>query len=286
MTGASAITTHHRETVSGSWWLHERRPRPLLAPYVSMYEDYGSTITAASRDRHFPFGGLPLIWTFEGRLDQLDLSTGLFSPSNNFMAGMHDAPANTETTGATRGVQVNLTPIGARMLLGMSMHELTNTFIPLDTCPGDDWLNLGERLEQAPSTESRFEQLDAFFLQRFARASAVPEGVAWAWNQIAASHGAVTISQLTDALGVSRKRIVSDFREYVGLPPKTLARVTRFSRTLRMLERRGGAPQWTRVAAECGFYDQAHLIREVRAFTGDTPTQLLRRLLSRPAISS
>jgi AraC-like DNA-binding protein len=286
MTGTSAITTRHRETSSGSWWLYERRPHPLLAPYVSVYEDYGSSVTGPRRDRHLPFGGLPLIWTFEGRLDQLDVPTGLLSSSNNFIAGIHDIPAHTETTGATRGVQVNLTPIGARMLLGMSMHELTNTFIPLDACPGDDWLNLGHRLAHAPSTESRFELLDAFFLQRFARASAVPEGIAWAWNQIDASHGAVSISHLTDALGVSRKRIVSDFREYVGLPPKTLARLARFSRTLRLLERRTGAPHWTRVAAECGFYDQAHLIREVRAFTGDTPTQLLRRLLHRPAISS
>ena len=269
----------HRDTSDGAWWLYERRPHPVLAPYVSVYEDYGSTITATRRDRHFPFGGLPLIWTFEGHLDQVDLATGALTPSNDFIAGMHDVPANTETSGATRGVQVNLTPIGARMLLGISMHELTNSFIPIDACPTGDWLQLGEQLQHATSTESRFELLDAFFLQRFARASAVPEGIAWAWNQIATSYGAVSVSRLTDTLGISRKRIVSDFREYVGLPPKTLARVVRFNRALRLIERRDRPVAWTRVAAECGFYDQAHLIREVRAFTGDTPTQLLRRLL-------
>lgn len=279
MTAPSPISVRHRDTGNGAWWLCERPPHPLLAPYVSVYEDYGSTVTARRRDRHFPFGGMPLIWTFEGRLDQVDVATGALSPSNNFIAGMHDVSANTETTGATRGVQVNLTPIGARMLLAMSMHELTNTFITLDVCPSGDWRSLGDQLQHATSTESRFELLDAFLLQRFARATAVPEGIAWAWNQIAASNGAVSVARLTDTLGVSRKRIVSDFREYVGLPPKTLARIVRFNRALRLIERRDRPVRWTRVAAECGFYDQAHLIREVRAFTGDTPTQLLRRLL-------
>ena len=58
----------------------------------------------------------------------------------------------------------------------------------------------------------------------------------------------------------------------MGLPPKLLARIVRFDRLLRQL-RTGAAMSWADLALECGYYDQAHLVREVRRFTGVTPTE-------------
>jgi AraC-like DNA-binding protein len=54
------------------------------------------------------------------------------------------------------------------------------------------------------------------------------------------------------------------------VPPKTVARIARFERA-RTLAEAPHRPDWARVAAECGFYDQSHLINEFRAFTGRTP---------------
>lgn len=279
---SSALTStaiRRGESGTGAWWLMEREPHPLLRPYVLVYEDYESARTEPQADRHAPFGGMPLIWTFEGRLDQLDARTGAMRSSNDFIAGLHERSATTVSAGRTRGVQVNLTPIGAWMLLGMPMSELANSFITLDEAPAEAWRDLGGRLEASASSEQKFGLLDQFFLRRVASASDFPEGVAWAWNEIQRHAGRVPVASLTAALGVTRKRLVQDFREYVGLPPKTIARIARFNRALRMMEGQSRRPAWTRIAVECGYFDQAHFIREVRALTGDTPTELLRRLM-------
>ena len=80
----------------------------------------------------------------------------------------------------------------------------------------------------------------------------------------------MAVSQLAHELGWSRKRIVARFREEIGLPPKATARLLRFDRAQALAE---GVerPDWTRIAVECGYYDQSHLINEFRAIAGVTP---------------
>ena len=61
------------------------------------------------------------------------------------------------------------------------------------------------------------------------------------------------------------------------LPPKTAARIFRFNRALRLLRElpAGGLAE---LAFECGYYDQAHLNRDFRAFAGTSPGELARRI--------
>jgi AraC-like DNA-binding protein len=54
-----------------------------------------------------------------------------------------------------------------------------------------------------------------------------------------------------------------------GATPKAAARVIRFYRAQRLLLRRAD------LAAECGYYDQAHLAREFRALAGCPPMRWL-----------
>ena len=99
---------------------------------------------------------------------------------------------------------------------------------------------------------------------------APPEhAVSWAWQRLCATHGRVRISELAEELGWSRKRLVAGFREHVGLAPKTVARVLRFQHAVRLAEQTQLG--WLEIAFRCGYYDQAHLIREFRAISGCTP---------------
>ncbi|CAM5715729.1 hypothetical protein SCALM49S_04688 [Streptomyces californicus] len=81
----------------------------------------------------------------------------------------------------------------------------------------------------------------------------------------------VGVDSLADEVGWSRKRLWSRFRSQLGLAPKHAARLVRFDHAARLLA--AGHPA-ARVAASTGYADQPHLHREVRAFTGMTPTAL------------
>jgi AraC-like DNA-binding protein len=87
------------------------------------------------------------------------------------------------------------------------------------------------------------------------------------------SHGALRIETLAAQLGVSRQHLSSQFRARVGLGAKQFARVCRFRQASARIRAAADPAQldWTRLALDAGYYDQAHLIHEFRALSGSTP---------------
>jgi methylphosphotriester-DNA--protein-cysteine methyltransferase len=80
---------------------------------------------------------------------------------------------------------------------------------------------------------------------------------------------------LSSRLEISRKHLIQLFRDQIGLPPKRAARLIRFNRVVELVQQ-NDSPDWADLAQCAGFFDQSHLINEVRRFTGKLPTELLR----------
>jgi AraC-like DNA-binding protein len=74
------------------------------------------------------------------------------------------------------------------------------------------------------------------------------------------------------ALDVSHGHLDREFARVVGLSPRALSRVIRLRALVASIDVYGGV-EWTALAAELGWFDQAHLIRDFRRFTGVTPGQ-------------
>jgi AraC-like DNA-binding protein len=182
----------------------------------------------------------------------------------SFAGGLRDRQVTTRHEGRSFGIHVDLVPPAAHRLFGIPLDELAYTQVGLEDLLDEP--TLAERLADAPSWESRFRLLDALFARRVAP----PTEVDWAWRAIVASGGTKRVGAVAEALGWSRKRLASRFREEVGVPAKTLARIVRFDRA-RTLAETSQPPDWARIAIEAGYYDQSHLINDFRAFTGRTP---------------
>jgi AraC-like DNA-binding protein len=79
------------------------------------------------------------------------------------------------------------------------------------------------------------------------------------------------VRQVCDASGYRPKRFIQLFENYVGLTPKVLCRVLRFQAVLDRIAARQTI-NWPKVALDCGYFDQSHLIRDFREFSGICPS--------------
>jgi AraC-like DNA-binding protein len=188
-----------------------------------------------------------------------------------FVMGGHDSAIVLEGDCAPSYLEVLLSPLGAYRILGLPLDRLGGHTVELAEVLGADGRRLGERLRDAPSWRRRFALLDQFLLRRLDRGPRPAPEVGWAWQRLNATGGAVAIGELAREVGWSHKHLIARFRQQVGVAPKTAARLLRFNGVWRHLDK-GPSLDWGLVAAETGYADQAHLIREFRQFTGTTPT--------------
>jgi AraC-like DNA-binding protein len=189
----------------------------------------------------------------------------------SFVGGLHERQVVTEHPGSSFGMQLNLPPPTAYGLFRLPLYTLARRTVALEDVLGRGAEQLVERLVEAPDWNARFALLD----DAFAEPPSPSREVVHAYARLRATHGRVRVRALADELGWSRTRLAARFREQVGVPPKTVARVLRFERALE-LARRGGR-SWGEIAYECGYYDQSHLVNEFRAMAGRTPTGVFPR---------
>ena len=191
-----------------------------------------------------------------------------------FVAGLGDRFAVTEHDGCQSGVQVDLTPTGARRLFGVPMSELSHRIVSLRDLLPAGHLVLTEQLAAAPDWATRLDLVEEFLLRRVDEARLDTRRVDWAVARIEACGGALNVGSLARELGCSHKHLITLFRDQVGIPPKLLARLVRFERVRRAASAEPGI-DWAELALRHGYCDQGHLARETRQLTGLTPTQAI-----------
>jgi AraC-like DNA-binding protein len=196
---------------------------------------------------------------------------------HSFVTALDDSYAVIEHD-ALHGIQVDLSPLGAHMLLGVAMHELSGLLVPLEDVLGYEARELVERLHSAPGWEARFALLDRYIRARVEHARPPSPDVARAWQRLAETGGRVRIGELAGELGCSRRHLAARFAEQIGPPPKVAARLLRFQSAVRRLGRDDGA-RFAEIAQDCGYYDQAHLNRDFRELGGTTPGDFVAKLL-------
>lgn len=271
------IVRHESETAR--WESYFRPPDPRLHGCVQgEYQGWIDSTARLSRRREVPSPIIPMILNLGPPFGiAMSLDPGApYREHQSFVAGLSDSCATTESCGISRCIQVNLTPVGAYLVLGVPMHELAHRSVELDNLLGAAARELIARLHDASGWESCFAIVDEFFVKRVAEARTLPSDVLWAWQRLSDSEGRIRVGSLAAELGRSQRYLIARFREHVGLPPKTVARILRFDSATRIL-RTAEDVRWAEIAYRCGYYDQAHFNREFRELAGGTPSDFLRR---------
>jgi AraC-like DNA-binding protein len=246
-------------------YLRERHdPLPGVLRYTA-YREFSPT--PYSR-REVPNGHVSLILSFG---DPLDVSG---ERCTSFVAALHEHPAVTTFEGGQDGIQIDVTPLAARRLFGMPLHEVSSKLVVhWDALVGDD---LVDRLADA---DDPFDLLDAELTRRLDRDVPHEREVGWAYRRLVETAGAVPVGELASELGWSPRRMIGRFRDGVGLPPKLTARILRFEAVVKRVR---AGDDLADIAYDVGYYDQAHMNRDFREFAHCSPGKFVQDAAAPP----
>ena len=262
-----------------SAWLSEAvavRPSGPLRPYVREYHGYRQRGVTPAQHLGMPSPYLTVIFTLDEPLEVVRHADPLHGPGvySAMIGGLHSSPALVRHDGAQSGIQLQMSPLAARPLTGLPAGELASLDAQAEEILGPLATQVYERVRAAEDWPARFAVLDRLLGEAVDVDRAVPAEVARAWGLLLRSGGTRPIRDVARDVGWSERHLSAQFTREIGLRPKMAARVIRFHRARHVLQHNVGAgrPNVAGVAAECGYFDQAHLVRDWQQFTGLAPT--------------
>lgn len=256
---------------------HTYVPPPPLADFVALFWLYEGRALPRTQERALPTGTTELVINLRADritvYDRDDHDRSRRFPgalvcgphAEYFVIDRHDQEAI---------LGVHFKPGGARPFFRHPASDFRNAHVALDALWGARAGELRERLLAAPAPAGKFRLLEQALLAAATRPLARHPAVAFALREFRRAPHALTIADVTGRVGLSGRHFGELFGAEVGLTPKLFCRVRRFQTLLQRIE--AGRPiDWADLAAACGYYDQAHCIRDFRAFSGLSPTAYL-----------
>ncbi|HET6337486.1 MAG TPA: helix-turn-helix domain-containing protein [Polyangiales bacterium] len=281
---SSRHTRVSREIAGDTQWeLAMRTPALPLAPLVRELQGYVEVTPAPLKRRQFPGPQVVVIIELGPTIRVYDSGQEhtFARHAGGFVAGPDDAFTQTEHLGLQTGIQLNLQPLAARRLFGVPLSELRGRIVQLTDLLPCAWRDLSDRLRDLPTWAARFDLVETLLRSQLSEADESSPAVAWTLEKLAAAGGTLDLRDLTRELGYSHKHLIALFHDQVGMPPKLWMRLLRFDRLRDEMQRRRDR-SWAELAVLCGYYDQAHLARDVRQFAGCTPSRLRSLMTNEP----
>jgi AraC-like DNA-binding protein len=264
----------------GAWRLTEVPPKPELAAVVGTLYYFRLASKDEARERRVIVMANPCIDLLINVGDPFTLET--FGESQRVERGVTLHGPRPSTTFLRRDGDLVL--VGARFkhgaaasLLPYPVKELEQRQVPFEDLVHENAKELFDQVAAGTSPAEQLNRLEAGLSKVIQRLKKPDPMVRKAVKLIAQHQGDLEVSALAEHLGVSRQTVKHKFDQHIGVSPKLYGKLRRFQSVLRRLANLN-KPDWTKLAQESGYYDQAHLIREFNHFTGFSPQKFLNNL--------
>jgi AraC-like DNA-binding protein len=176
-------------------------------------------------------------------------------------------------------VSVAFAPGGMHRLLKMPMHELYDEPVDTQLLLGRQIAEVNEQLQEVQTALEMKNIVERFFMSKLDHCSLLP------WEQAlkAQLQGNINIESAASLACLSLRQYERRAKEIMGYSPKVFSRLIRFSKAYRLKEQQPHL-SWTHIAHTCGYFDQMHLIRDFKDFTGALPGTLAKQISNAPAL--
>jgi len=252
-------------------------PAPPLSRFVELLWYYQEPPKPHAKERLMPDGCASLVINLaedETRLYDLDDAHQMTKFDACSLSGPQTKSFVIDTDEQTCVIGVSFRAGGAVPFLGLPSDELFNQHLNLEDLWGLRARELRERLLAAATPQAKLRIVELTLLERAAGMFDGQPVVEYAVRNFLARPATIKIAEVSDRTGFSTRRFIELFKQHVGMTPKLFCRVRRFQRVLSRITN-GKAVNWTAVALDGGYFDQAHFIHDFRAFSGINPAKFL-----------
>ncbi len=174
-----------------------------------------------------------------------------------------------------RSICVCFQPGGLHRLLGLPMHEMVNKDYSGSELLGKAPEELCERLKNSTNEANLWLILDQYFLSLQTRLKPINKVDILIREIDKNPQVSTSIDEISLRTNTSVRQLERLFKQRLGVGPKVYFRLVRFSNAHSLKEHCPKMP-WTKIAYEAGYYDQMHLIKDFKEFTGFTPTAVIK----------
>ena len=174
-------------------------------------------------------------------------------------------------TGQVQLIGIRFHPGGTAPFFRLPMHELTNQVVELGSVARTLESKLGAPTTGIRALADKVLALEKI-LTKLLYESKTDFRILRIASKIVERAGMISIDDLADESRLSSRQLERRFLNDVGLGPKLLSRILRFQQVFRAVD--ADLTSWPTVALDCGYYDQAHLIKDFRQFAQQTPAVL------------
>ncbi len=251
-------------------------PPPALAPFVTQIYFFRCEEAHIHDLQPAALGHLVFLLKGHGHLRFHDGHSDELSTASIFGPGM--AAAEFNLTGPVHDLGFALSPLGFVALTGKPANHYTDRAVPASELFGPEIETLANQMVagHADGSMRLAEMVDAVVALLLTRVRPVPPShvvlvravIDWLSSDLDPD-----VDQLYAQLSVSRSTAARLITRYFGTAPKPLMRKYRAVRAATVLVDPACTPE-IRSKIESLFYDQPHMIREIRHFAGRTPGAL------------
>ena len=241
----------------------EYQPNILLSPYIETYWTGDNFGGAGEVQRIFPDGCVDIIFTFD------KTKGAFFAKIVGTMTSFFEIsyPQTVEMFG------IRFRPAGITAFTRVPVNEFTDRDVELALFETLFDKSFYETLPEKQSMEEIITYMDNYLINRLSCLYRLDKQVIRAVDLIFFAKGQLSPAKVASDVCLCQRHFERRFKSAIGVSPKTFAKIVRFKQALRCL-RNDSYQDLLSVALECGYYDHTHLIKDFKAFSGNTPTDL------------
>lgn len=245
------------------------QPSMLLAPYVKQYWFLTMKNVEQISQRLVPFGCTALSFYRSNRTYSLFEEDYL---PQSHLYGVATDYMDITFSGDIDLICVIFQPMGAKAFFKMPLSELSSSYVSLDDLGDSELRHLECQLNESSDDWVCIGMIEQFLFQRLYRLNQYNQRRI---NAVIHSinNGESNVSRLAESVCLGYKQFKRIFTETIGVNPKDYMKINRFQK-LHCLLQQHTDKTIEQLADEFGYYDKSHLIKELREFSGFTPTEL------------